>query len=362
MTTMRCALREESFSHSCTVSAGRKEKHDAVGGPSPNSVACRLARLLLPAIVVVVTYYSALSPAPAQPWPQRPITLILPYPPGGTVDTQARILGDRLAAKVGQPFIVQNKPGASGAVATEFVARAQPDGYTLLFASSAQITSVPMTEKVNYKLEDFVLISASGRGPMVLAISAAMPAKSLKEFVGHVRANPGRYTYASAGVGSVSHLVGALFAARAELQAVHVPYRGGGPAVTDLLGGHVSFYFGNSADLLPHVSDDRIRIIAVSTPKRMPQLPEVPAVSEVLPGFEMIAWQGFLAPAHTPQPIIDRLVNEISSVAVEPVVVEKLAAVGVQAIGTNQAQFAEMVQSEQSVYAEAMEAAGLQRH
>jgi tripartite-type tricarboxylate transporter receptor subunit TctC len=330
--------------------------------PSTNSITCKLTRFLLPLVLAIVTYCAPLSPAAAQHWPQRPITLILPYPPGGTVDTQARIMGERLTAKLGQPFIVQNKAGASGAVATEFVARAQPDGYTLLFASSAQMTSVPMTQKVNYKLEDLVLISASGRGPMVLAISAEMPVKSLREFVDQVRANPGRYTYASGGVGSVAHLVGALFAARAKLQAVHVPYRGAGPAVTDLLGGHVSFYFGNSADLLPHISDDRIRIIAVSAPKRMPQLPQVPTVGELLPGFELTAWQGFLAPAYTPQPIIDRLVNEISGIAREPGVIEKLATVGVEAISTNQAQFAEIVQSEQSVYAEAVKAAGLTRN
>jgi tripartite-type tricarboxylate transporter receptor subunit TctC len=338
-----------------------QRRHYVVRLLSPDSITCRSARLLLPLMLVVVTTFTALSPALAQPWPQRPITLILPYPPGGTIDAQARIMGERLAAKLGQPVIVQNKPGASGAVATEFVVRAQPDGYTLLFASSAQTTSVPMTEKVNYKLEDLILISASGRGPMVLAISAEMPVKSLSEFVDHVRANPGRYTYASAGVGSVAHLVGALFVARAALQAIHVPYRGGGPAVTDLLGGHVSFYFGNSADLLPHIGDDRIRIIAVSTPKRMPQLPHVPTVSELLPGFEMSAWQGFLAPAHTPQPIIDRLVNEISGIAREPGVVEKLAVVGVEATSTNQAQFADMVRREQSVYAEAVRAAGLAR-
>jgi tripartite-type tricarboxylate transporter receptor subunit TctC len=154
-----------------------------------------LERLLLPLMLAVATTCAALGPAPAQPWPQRPITLILPYPPGGTIDTQARIMGERLAAKLGKPVIIQNKPGASGAVATEFVARAQPDGYTLLFASSAQTTSVPMTEKVNYKLEDLILISASGRGPMVFAISAEMPVKSLSDFVDHVRANPGRYTY-----------------------------------------------------------------------------------------------------------------------------------------------------------------------
>jgi len=216
--------------------------------------------------------------------------LILPYPPGGTVDTQARIMAERLGARLGQPFVVQNKPGATGAIATEFVARAPPDGYTLLFASSAQITSVPMTEKVNYRLDDLVPVSASGNGPMILAINGNIPPPhSLAEFIAYVDTNPGKYAYASAGTGSVAHLVGALFLARAKLQMLHVPYRGGGPAVTDLMGGQIAMYFGNSADLLPHAANDAIRIIGVSTPQRMRQLPAVPAVNEILPGFEMTA-------------------------------------------------------------------------
>jgi len=177
-----------------------------------------------------------------------------------------------------------------------------------------------------------------------------------------VKANAGKYAYASAGIGSVAHLVGALFVERAGLKALHVPYRGGGPAVTDLMGGQVDFYFGNSADLLPHTKNDRIRIIAVSTPKRMPQLPEVPAVNEVIPGFEMSAWQGFLAPARTPQAIINRLENEISSIARESGVIEKLTAVGVEATSTSQAQFIEIIRKEQGIYAEAVQAAGLRRN
>jgi tripartite-type tricarboxylate transporter receptor subunit TctC len=321
-----------------------------------------LARLSQLAMVAVAALGVTLDRAPAQAWPQRPLMLILPYPPGGTVDTQARIMGERLAAKLGQPVIVQNKPGATGAIATEFVIRSEPDGYTLLFASSAQTTSVPMTEKVNYKLEDLIPISASGNGPMVLAVNAAMPVKSLKEFIDHVKANPGKYTYASAGIGSVAHLVAALLVERAGLQVLHVPYRGGGPAVTDLMGGQVSFYFGNAPELLPHINNDRIRIIAVSTPKRMPQLPNVPAVTEVIPGFEMSAWQGFLAPARTPQPIISRLEHEISSIAKEPAVIEKLATVGVEATSMSQAQFVEVIRKEQGIYAEAVKAAGLARN
>jgi tripartite-type tricarboxylate transporter receptor subunit TctC len=320
------------------------------------------ARLALLAMLTVAALSAPLAEAAAQAWPQRPIMLILPYPPGGTIDFQARVMGERLAAKLGQPVVIQNKAGAAGIVATEFVVHSKPDGYTLLFASSAQTTSVPMTEKVGYKLDDLIPISASGNGPMILAVNAKMPVYSLKEFIDHVKANPEKYTYASAGTGSVAHLVGALLVARAGLQALHVPYRGAGPAVTALLGGEVNFYFGNSADLLPHAKDDLIRILGVSTPKRMPQLPDVPAVNELIPGFEMAAWQGFLAPAHTPQPIINRLENEISSIAKEPGVIKKLTTAGVEATSTNQAQFMEIIRNEQGIYAEAIQAAGLKHN
>jgi tripartite-type tricarboxylate transporter receptor subunit TctC len=321
----------------------------------------RLALLSLFAILTFAALGANLNSAVAQAWPQRPIMLIVPYPPGGTTDFQARVMGERLASRLGQPVVVQNKPGAAGIVATEFVVHARPDGYTLLFASSAQTTSVPMTEEVHYKLDDLIPISASGNGPMILAVNAEMPVHSLTEFIDHVKANPGKYTYASAGIGSVAHLIGALFIARAGLDALHVPFRGAGPAVTALIGGQVNFYFGNSADVLPHAKDSHIRILAVSTSKRMPQLPAVPAVSEVIPGFEMSAWQGFVAPAHTPEPIISRLENEISGAAKEPDVIERLAAAGVEATSTNHTQFMEIIRKEQDIYAAAVQAAGLTR-
>ncbi len=320
----------------------------------------RAVRALPLAMAALIGWVAA--PGPARAWPERPVTLILPYPPGGTVDTQARIMGERLSARLGQPFVIQNKPGATGAIATEFVARAQPDGYTLLFGSSAQLTSVPMTEKVNYKTDDLIPISASGNGPMILAINAAVPATGLGAFIDYAKASPGKYNYASAGIGSVAHLVGALFLARAKLDLLHVPYRGGGPAVTDLMSAQVTMYFGNSADLLPHAANERLRIIGVSTPQRMRQLPAVPAVLEVIPGFEMTAWQGFLAPAGTPQPVVDSLAREIAGIAKEQAVVEKLGAVGVDAISTTPAEFADMIRKERGIYAEAIKAAGLARN
>jgi tripartite-type tricarboxylate transporter receptor subunit TctC len=300
--------------------------------------------------------------ATAQSWPQRPVTLIIPYPPGGNVDTQARIMAERLSAKLGQPFIVQNKAGATGAIATDFVAKAEPDGYTLLFASSAQTTSVPMTEKVNYKPEDLIPISASGSSPMIMGVHAGFPAKTLKEFVEHVKNNPGKYNYASAGPGSIGHLTAALFLFRAKLDILHIPYKGGAPAVADLLGGQVQMYFGNAVELLPLADSDKVRLIAVSSKDRLKQIPQVQAVSEVLPGFEMRTWNGMLAPARTPQPIVDLLAKEIQAIAKEPAVIEKLASFGVDAISTSPDQFVEMLKAERGIYGEAIDAARLSRY
>jgi tripartite-type tricarboxylate transporter receptor subunit TctC len=318
--------------------------------------------MLLAAVAMVAASELFVSGVAAQSWPQRPVTLIIPYPPGGNVDTQARIMGERLSAKLGQPFIVQNKAGATGAIATDFVAKAEPDGYTLLFASSAQTTSVPMTEKVNYKPEDLIPVSASGNSPMIMGVNAGFPAKTLKEFVEHVKSNPGKYTYASAGPGSIGHLTAALFLSRAKLDMLHVPYKGGAPAVADLLGGQIQMYFGNAVELLPLADSDKVRLIAVSSKERLKQIPQVEAVSEALPGFEMKTWNGLLAPARTPQPIVDLLAKEVQAIAKEPAVIAKLATFGVEAISTSPAQFVDMLKAERGIYGEAIDAAGMKRN
>ncbi len=297
----------------------------------------------------------------AQTFPSKPITIVLPYAPGGTIDIQGRLLGNGLTQKLGQPVIVRNMPGATGAIATEFVARAAADGYTLLFASSAQTTSVPMTEKVNYKLEDLAPVSASGRGTMVLAINSQVPAKTLKEFIDYAKANPGKLNYGSPGSGSVGHLVAALFVARAGIDIMHVPYKGGGPAMTDLLGGQIPMLFGNSGEVMSNAKNDRIRIIAVSTAQRMKQLPNTPAVSELLPGFEMTAWQGTLAPARTPRPVIDVIANAIMALSKEANTIERLNEIGVESTTTTPEQMGAIIRGEQGVYAEAVKAAGLMR-
>jgi len=297
----------------------------------------------------------------AQAWPNRPIMLIVPYPPGGVNDPEARIAGEALSATLGQPFVVQNKPGATGAIATEYVAHAQPDGYTLLFASSAQTTIVPLTQNVGYSLNDLSPISAIAEGPMVLAVNASLPVKSVKDLIDLIRANPGKYSYASGGTGSVGHLVSALFVSRAKLDMLHVPYHGGGPAVVDLMGNRVAMYFGNAGELIPHQDDEHIRFIGVSSEHRMKQLPDVPAIDEVLPNFALTAWRGFLAPAGTPQPIIDTVAEAVQKASKEVGVIEKITNLGDEVLTTTPAQHAELIRKEQQAYSDAIEAAGLKR-
>jgi tripartite-type tricarboxylate transporter receptor subunit TctC len=319
----------------------------------------RIAGLAFGASMVLATGSAMPDAAVAQAWPERPVMLTLPYPAGGTNDTEARIVGEPLSAKLGQPIIIQSKPGATGGIASDFVARSQPDGYTLLFASSAQTTIVPLTQKINYNLDDLIAVSAIINGPMVLAINSGLPAKNLNETLDLIRAHPGKYNYASGGTSSVGHLVGALFVARAKLDMLHVPYRGGGPAVIDLMSGQVAMYFGNAGELLPHTGNERIRIIGVSSRQRMNQLPDVPAISEILPGFELTAWRGFMAPSRTPKVIIDKLAATVQAVSKEPDLIEKLSKIGDETITTTTAQHAEMIRQERGIYAEAIKAAGL---
>jgi len=318
-------------------------------------------RLTTRLVLGLLSVVSMLSFAQTGPYPNKPITIVLPYAPGGTIDMQARLLAYGLTTKLGQPIIVRNMPGATGAIATEFVSRSQPDGYTLLFASSAQTTSVPLTDKVNYKLEDLATVSASGRGTMILAINSNLPPKTLKEFIEYAKANPGKISYGSSGTGSVGHLVGALFATRAGLNIVHIPYKGGGAVMQDLLGGQIQMIFGNSGEVLAAAKSDRLRILAVSSQQRMKQLPNMPAVAEVIQGFEMTAWQGTLVPARTSRAVIDLLANTIMDLSKSPEVVERMEGWGVESTTVTPEQMQDIIRAEFPIYLEAVKAAGLSK-
>jgi len=335
----------------CAAAAGTRSRAASTAGA-------------LAAVVLVGALATSLpQPAAAQSaaYPVKPVMLVLPFGAGGLIDIQGRLLANGLSQKFGQSFIARNMPGATGAIATEYVARAAPDGYTLLFASSAQTTSVPLVEKVAYRLEDLAPVSASGRSSLILAVNANVPAKTLPEFIEFAKANPGKLNFGSSGEASVSHLAGALFAARAGATMVHVPYKGGGQAVADLIGGQIPMLFGNSGEILANVKNDRIRILAVSTRQRLKALPNVPTVGEVLPGFELTAWQGTLAPVKTPRAIIDLLSNAIQALSKDPTVIERLEQFGIESTTTTPEQMAAIIKAELPVYTEAVRAAGLLR-
>ena len=246
-------------------------------------------------------------------WPQRPVKIVVPFAPGGNTDSIARITAERLTQGLGQLFIVENKVGAGGAIAADYVAKSPADGYTLLMAAMPVMAILPIITKTNFDpLKDFVAISNVGSNPFVMGVHKSIPATTIEEFVAYVKKNPGKFNYASGGSGSVSHLSAALFVKRAQIEMAHISYKGGAPAVTDLLGGNVQMYFGNFSELFPHVSGGNIRIIGVSSNSRVAQLPQVATIAESgFPGFKTLTWNGLMAPAETSPAIIARLTEAV---------------------------------------------------
>jgi tripartite-type tricarboxylate transporter receptor subunit TctC len=311
---------------------------------------------LLSLLIATATLSATL--AHAQEWPTRTVNVVVPFDPGGNTDVMARMASARLASELKQPFVVENRVGAGGAIAAAYVSQAAPDGYTLLFGAAPQFAVVPKIQKVNYDpVNGFTPVSIFGTGPFILAINAAIPARTMQEFAIYGKGR--QLNYGSGGVGSIGHLSGALFVARAGLDAVHVPFRGGAPALSALLAGQVDMYFGNASELIPHADGGKIRILGVATDKRMPQLPDVPIISEIYPNFALSSWNGFLAPAKTPPAIVDRLARLIISIAKEPAIIEQLSKLGVTPNGTTPQEFSEQIKREQPQFDAAIVAAKL---
>jgi tripartite-type tricarboxylate transporter receptor subunit TctC len=315
------------------------------------------------ALLAIASVFAVLwsSSAVSQDWPQRPVKVVVPFVAGGNTDNQARIVSERLAAVLGQAFVVENRVGAGGAIAAEYVAKAAPDGYTLFFAASPQF-SLPLVQKVSFDpYKDFTPVSIVGTNPFVLGIHTSIPAASLKEFVDYAKARPGELNYASAGTGTTTHLTGALFLARAGLKMTHIPYKGGAQAVSDLVGGQVHMYFGNASELIQHSKGGKIRMLGVSSEKRAPQLPDVPAIAESYPGFRSGTWNGYLAPAGTPAPIVEKLAQHVQKIVREPATAARLRSIGVEPLGNTPAEFADFVRKDAPVWRDAVNAAGIKR-
>ena len=300
--------------------------------------------------------------AHAQPWPQKPIKVIVPFPPGGVTDSLARITADWLTQRLGQPVVPENRPGASGAIAAELVARAEPDGYTLFSAASPQLAVVPHVQKINYDpIKDFAPISIVGTNAFALGCNAEKtPAKTLAEFVDYVKARPGQLNFGSPGVGSIGHLTMALFLTRAGLKMEAVLYKGGGPAMADVIAGHVNCYFGNYNEILPHAGTGRVHVLATSGDKRARQLPDVPTVAEQgYSGFKTETWNGYVAPGGTPREIVERIAQEIAAACKDPAFVARLDKIGVEPVCGTPAEFSQAIRDDLRLWKDAVAAAGM---
>jgi tripartite-type tricarboxylate transporter receptor subunit TctC len=252
-----------------------------------------------------------MSPAHAA-WPERPVTVVVPFAAGGITDTLARLTAERLQATLAKPFVVENQAGAAGITATQRVARATPDGYTLLFTTISQIAIAPFTNKISYDpIKDFKPISIIATSPFVITTNADFPAKTLAQFVEYVKARPGQLTYGNAGPGSLSHLSSALFLKRANLQMTMVPYRGLAPAFADLIAGNVHMLSATPVELKPFLDGKRLQLLASSGPARSNALPDVPTIAETFPGHAITTWNGLVAPAKVPQDVVDTLTRVI---------------------------------------------------
>jgi tripartite-type tricarboxylate transporter receptor subunit TctC len=315
--------------------------------------------LLLPLTAVVAA--AALSqPLGAADWPVKPVTVIVPFAAGGNTDMMARLGAQRLSTKFGQSFIVENRPSAGGALATGLVSGAAPDGYTLLFAASSMINLTPQLQKLGFNPEkQLVPITNVGTGTQMIAIKRELPVTTLPEFLAHAKANPGKLNFTVAGTQNISHLAPVLLFARAGVDLVMVPSKGGPQAVSDVMSGRVDLYFGNASELLVHLDSDRIRLIAVGTAQRLAAAPDIPSVAETLPGFKFSSWNGFLAPTGTPEPVITAIRSEITALAKSPEISERLTKLGIVPGGLTREQNEAVFRKDRESFAAAIKAAGI---
>jgi tripartite-type tricarboxylate transporter receptor subunit TctC len=299
--------------------------------------------------LATIAFAAMVATAQAQSWPRKPITMVVPFPPGGTTDTTARLVAQEMSKSLGQPVVVENRAGANGNIGSASVARAAPDGYTLLVSGvGSNAINHGLYAKMPYDSRtDFAHITQMTSGPNVLVVKADFPAKSLKEFVDLARANPGKFNYASAGSGASGHLAMELLKETAGIKMDHIPYKGGAPALTDVMGGQVEAMFTNQDMPAPHVKSGKVRVLAVAALQRNPLYPDVPTVAESgFPGFSAESWNGLSAPAKTPKEIIDRLNAEAVKALQVSAVKERLESNGFVIVGSTPQQYADFIRAE----------------
>ena len=295
----------------------------------------------------------------AQDYPTRPVRLVVGFAAGSASDILARLLGQWLSERLGQQFVIENRPGAGGNIGAEVVVRAPADGYTLLLAGSNDAINATLYDKLNFNLvRDIAPVASIMRGPLVMQVNPSVPAKTVSEFISYAKSIPGKINMASSGSGSTSHMSGELFKVMTSVDMIHVPYRGGVPAIADLLGGQVQVYFATMAISIEQIRAGKLRALAVTTAKRSEALPDIPTVAESLPGYETSFWGGIGAPKNTPAEIVDKLNKEINAGLADPKIKARLADLGATTLALSPADFGRLIADETEKWAKVVKFSG----
>lgn len=316
-------------------------------------------RVCIKAIACALFLLQAGSPAFADTWPSRPIKLIVPYPPGGSTDITARVVAENLRPLLGQTVVIDNRPGAGGNIGADAVAKSAPDGYTFLMATSTHVTNMSLYKNLPYDfVQDLTPVAQVAFIPNVLVVGLNLPVGNLSEFIAYVKSGKYPVNYGTAGNGSSQHLSAALFNSMVAGNMVHVPYKGGAPATADLLAGQIQAYFGPLVEVLSHIRAGKVKALGITTKKRSPLLPEVPTISEALPGYEVALWNGILAPAKTPADIVNKLNDAVVKVLNLPEVKARLAEQGSEPVGSSPAEFKQFIAAEVGKWKELVRISG----
>ncbi len=296
----------------------------------------------------------------AQNYPTRPVRLIVGFPAGGVGDILARLMGQWLSDRLGQPFVIENRPGAATNIAAEAVVRSAPDGHTLLWITAANAINASVYDKLSFNfIRDITPVASFIRGPGVMEVNPAVPAKSIPEFIAYAKAHPGKINLASSGLGTVSHVAGELFKIMAGVDMLHVPYRGAAPALNDLIGGQVQVMILPITSSIEHIKAGRLRALAVTTATRLEVVPDVPTVAEFLPGYDVSDWTGIGVPRNTPAEIVDKLATEINAALGDPKMKARLAELGSVLMPMSRADFAKLIADETEKWAKVVKSAGI---
>ena len=314
------------------------------------------------ALAFIATTTTITGGAAAQDWPDHAIRMIVPFPAGGSADTLARLLGQTVSQHLAQPIVVDNRPGAGGNIGTEFVAKSPPDGYTFLMTPSSFASQPSLYSKLTWDpVRDFAPVALIATTPNILVVNTAVPAHSVQELVALAKAQPGRLSYASGGVGATNHLAGELFKRMTGADIVHIPYRGNPLAVVDVMNGQVTMMFDFMITSLPHVKEGKLRALAVTGAKRSPQVPDLPTVSEAgVPGYEASTWFAVMAPAGTPQPMIAKLNRELNAALKQPDIEARLTELGAEPLGGTPDDAAKLLKNEIGKWADVIKSAHIQ--